>query len=284
MSKRSLNISEIVFKRNIPSKLETYVFNCDMLRVLAEMDGTKTVAAIAADMNKAAGDLVTILAALYKRKLISIVKPRTTVLPRPVPEVLPAGDAKNLLETRQRTGSLKESTLENPVIENLPVSQKHYRKFKDGSPQTPLNHSEASISTVNAGAPQWKSFTSEPKESDAAPQESRVDIFSINRPGQTGIRPSSTPMSTDGKTNAVKPGKSRVASLAGDVEKGKIDRKAIEYFEKGLALLRRRQYDDAMHQFERSLEIDPQNRLCRANIQRIRLIKEEEKKPYKVFQ
>ena len=44
---------------------------------------------------------------------------------------------------------------------------------------------------------------------------------------------------------------------------------AIEHFEEGLELLRRNAFKEALHQFEMALELDPQNRLCRANIQRI---------------
>jgi hypothetical protein len=45
---------------------------------------------------------------------------------------------------------------------------------------------------------------------------------------------------------------------------------AIEHFESGLAFLQRSAFEDALRQFEIALQLDPQNRLCRANIQRIR--------------
>ena len=46
--------------------------------------------------------------------------------------------------------------------------------------------------------------------------------------------------------------------------------KAIEHFEQGLELLQRNLLEDALQRFGAALRLDPQNRLCRANIQRIR--------------
>ncbi len=45
---------------------------------------------------------------------------------------------------------------------------------------------------------------------------------------------------------------------------------AIEHFEKGLAALRNDSYEEALQEFEAALAHDPQNRVCKANIQRIR--------------
>jgi hypothetical protein len=48
--------------------------------------------------------------------------------------------------------------------------------------------------------------------------------------------------------------------------------KGIEYFENGLAALQDKLYKEALIQFELAIDLDPQNRLCRANIQRIKQI------------
>jgi hypothetical protein len=74
MNRTSQNLSRLVFRRNIPVKMETYVVNCEMIQVLAEMDGTKDVTAIATALNKTLGDMMTIFAALYRQKLIFLVK------------------------------------------------------------------------------------------------------------------------------------------------------------------------------------------------------------------
>lgn len=83
MEKLSKNISRLVFKRNIPYKMETYILNCEMLQVLAEMDGIQTVAAIAAKLNRQVGDLVTTFATLYQQKLIFLVRPDPTIITQP---------------------------------------------------------------------------------------------------------------------------------------------------------------------------------------------------------
>jgi hypothetical protein len=48
--------------------------------------------------------------------------------------------------------------------------------------------------------------------------------------------------------------------------------KGIEYFENGLVALQDKLYKEALIQFELAIDLDPQNRLCRANIQRIKRI------------
>ncbi len=280
MLKRSLNISEFVFRRNIPSRLETYVFNCEMLLVLTELDGIKTVAAVAGDMNKPVGELATTLAALYQRKLISIVKPGTVVFPRSIPKLPPPGDTNTLLEPGQRLGRSKEAAEEKPMAGNMSFSTNHRRKLNAASILMPINHIKTSNPTINKLKPQWTPPAFKPKGSDTAVQESRVDIFSINRPVKSGSRPSFSTRPPAGTP----PAESRVVSLSGDDENGPGDSNALKHFEKGLAFLRRREYGDALQQFERSLEIDPQNRLCRANIQRIRKLLERENAPFKGLQ
>lgn len=51
----------------------------------------------------------------------------------------------------------------------------------------------------------------------------------------------------------------------------------IEHFEKGLAALQHGSYEEALREFEAALEQDPANRVCKANIQRIKKILSEKK-------
>jgi hypothetical protein len=53
-----------------------------------------------------------------------------------------------------------------------------------------------------------------------------------------------------------------------------LNARGIEHFEKGLAALRSKLYKEALVQFELAGELDPGNRLCKANIQRIKAILE----------
>jgi tetratricopeptide (TPR) repeat protein len=104
MAKLSQNISKLVFRRNIPFKMETYVLNCEMLQVLVEMDGIRTVAAIAAKLNRQVGDLVTTFATLYQQKLIFLVKPNPAIITQPAAKVTIIDNSK------ERTAGVFEKT------------------------------------------------------------------------------------------------------------------------------------------------------------------------------
>lgn len=109
MNRMSQNISNLVFRRNIPFKMETYVLNCEMLQVLAEMDGIKDVAGIAAALNKPLGDMMTIFAALYRQKLIFLIKPDPSGAKHPSPK-------------------LKKSLIESNPIESNKIDIRHSQK------------------------------------------------------------------------------------------------------------------------------------------------------------
>lgn len=147
--------------------METYVLNCEMLQVLAEMDGIRTVAAIAAKLDRQVGDLVTTFATLYQQKLIFLVKPNPTIITQPATNV---------------------SIFDKPKERNSGGFLKANKAYKRGGS----------------------------------------------------------------------------------------NRRAAKCYGNGLVFLRHRSYKKALHQFELALELDPQNRLCHAYIQKIlKLIKRE---------
>ena len=47
---------------------------------------------------------------------------------------------------------------------------------------------------------------------------------------------------------------------------------AIELFEQGMSALQRKDYEEALRLFELSIERNPENRVCRANLQRVKKI------------
>jgi tetratricopeptide (TPR) repeat protein len=59
---------------------------------------------------------------------------------------------------------------------------------------------------------------------------------------------------------------------AGQAPAGSGNTEAVEQFEKGLAAVRKGDYQEALAAFEAALALDPKNRACRANIQRIKKV------------
>jgi len=123
MATRSQSISKLVFRRNIPFKLETYVLNCEMLQVLVEMDGIKDVGAIAAKLNKTVGKLVNTFATLYQQKLIFLVNPKAAMGTEP-PVKRPRASVKPPRGVPKRKTTLSSAETRR---------RDHYKPFVDGS-------------------------------------------------------------------------------------------------------------------------------------------------------
>lgn len=285
MAKLTQNISKLVFRRNIPFKLETYILNCEMLQVLAEMDGIKTVAAIAAELNKQVGDLVNAFAALYQQKLIFLVKPNLAAITQPIPKVQVADESKKSVgnglekESMQREPSdlPKKDAGRHPTEQSALQPACPRKKTGNQFNSAPLNTTDDSNSGRPGRGPFPKGSLESNIQHDAKARKSDVDIFSINKPGSTDPRRTVNPMlPTEQSSRRFKHKKGNI-SLSVDPKKQRPGAGAAEYFEKGLAFLRRRSYKEALHQFESALELDPQHRLCRANIQRIRKLLNKDK-------
>jgi hypothetical protein len=125
-----------------------------------------------------------------------------------------------------------------------------------------------------------------PEESWEEPGRTVADLFSYSRPADSfqGGK------IFDAFEAAARSGESKgVASWGGPTglepkgdEEGSggqegvapLNARGIEHFEMGLAALRSKLYKEALVQFELAGELDPGNRLCRANIQRIKAILE----------
>jgi hypothetical protein len=290
MAKLYQNISTLVFRRNIPFKLETYIVNCEMLQVLAELDGIKNVSVVAAKLNRKVPDLVTTFAALYQQKLILLVKPNPAVVSTPPPKITIRNDIKEIdRKNLNPSSSLKQNhrPAKQPVRRNQ-IGQKVFRspRVLKKLPSAPaLNYS----AHRNRDKSDNKKHHVPPKEVfeldrnvDGKKQDPGSGIFRINKPKQSDLhqvddkslssgQPSTFTINRDGSDLP------EFDHLEVNMDAGFSNQKAIKYFEIGLALLKQRSYKAALTQFEKSLGLNPQNRLCRANIQRIRKILEAER-------
>jgi hypothetical protein len=120
------------------------------------------------------------------------------------------------------------------------------------------------------------SFDSVP-ESRTAPRNGSADIFTIGMPERKKNDDPSGAFAAVRKSNparsdtdfqfaaALQPDR----STGDEVPRPRENSEAIGHFEKGVALLQHSAFKEALQHFEMALELDPQNRLCRANIQRI---------------
>jgi predicted transcriptional regulator len=73
-------LSNLVFRRKISSEKTNYSLNFQMIRVLAEMNGTRTLAQVAESLNTPMAELKSTLAQLYRQGLIVEVKSSTETL------------------------------------------------------------------------------------------------------------------------------------------------------------------------------------------------------------
>lgn len=287
MAKLYQNISNLVFRRNIPFKLESYIVNCEMLQVLAELDGIQNVSVIAAKLNKEVPDLVTTFAALYQQKLILLVKPNPAVVFHPPPKITILNDIKEIdrknlnpsspLKQTPRPG--KQPIRHNQVGEKVFRTQNDLKKLPSAPALNYSTHRNRSKSNDKKHNVISKEAFELDRNVDGKKRNPRSDIFRINKPKHSGPhqvfdkpllsgQPSTFTIKRDGSDLP------EFDHLEVNTNAGFSNQKAIKYFEIGLALLKQRSYKAALTQFEKSLGLNPQNRLCRANIQRIRKILE----------
>jgi hypothetical protein len=280
--KPTKNISNMVFRRNIPFKLETYVVNCEMLQVLAALDGIKNVSDIAAGLNKQVSELMTTFATLYQQKLILSVKPNHSVVNSPPSQINISYNLNKINDSDLKTSSLlrqRPKLNEQPFSFNL-VEKRALRSKRYAKEFNPASNIHSSGAPGEPDSHFQNNHTAEKKifefKTDSANQKQKRNrnIFSINHPKQIdSSRKLSTPFSS-GRSNAFSKGKDTPIHSDGDITIGFSNEEALEYFERGLSFSKQRSYKEALHQFEKALELDPQNRLCRANIKRIRKILE----------
>jgi hypothetical protein len=105
----------------------------------------------------------------------------------------------------------------------------------------------------------------------AMPQSSRTcfDAFARNSPAEVA---SPTPFASREEAVPAYPYAEDEPREDGKDQSPPLNAKGIEHFENGLAALKDKLYKEALVQFELAGELDPHNRLCKANIQRIRAI------------
>jgi tetratricopeptide (TPR) repeat protein len=153
--------------------------------------------------------------------------------------------------------------------------------WPESRPGSPVSQNEAgSRSKETALTGPWEFGGREaPSHQDSHQHNGASDIFSIARaagpetlpakPSAFEVTLSSRPKKADSDlffTAVLPTDENGVESQPHSGENAE----AIEYFEAGLVFLQRNELKNALSQFESALRLDPQNRLCRANIQRIR--------------
>jgi tetratricopeptide (TPR) repeat protein len=251
-----------------------------MLQVLAELDGIKNVSDIAAGLNKQVSELVTTFATLYQQKLILSVKPNQSVIDPPPSKLdisynlkkINDGNLKSSSLPRQRSKLNKQPFKLNLTEKRALRSKRYAKEPKTASYLHSLGVSGDSDSHLQNTIAAEKRIFEFKTNSNSQKRKRNPDIFRIDNPKQIGSsRAFDTPFPS-GRSKAYFKGKNESIYSESNEKIGFSNEKTLEYFEKGLSFLKRRSYKEALHQFEKALELDPQNRLCRANIKRIRKI------------
>jgi hypothetical protein len=118
------------------------------------------------------------------------------------------------------------------------------------------------------------------------PESSSGGLFSFSRPASQpsktffdafgrhspAVETGPTPFAAKGESEPDYSLAADEPSLEAEEQSPPYNAKGMEHFEQGLAALKDKLYKEALVQFELASELDPHNRLCRANIQRIRAI------------
>jgi hypothetical protein len=253
-----------------------------MLQVLAALDGIKNVSDIAAGLNKQVSELMTTFATLYQQKLILSVKPNHSAVNSPPSQISISYNLNKINDSDLKTSSLlrqrprlNKQPFRFNLIEKRSLRSKRYAKEFNSASNLHFSGapSESDSHLQNTHTAEKKTFEFK-TDSENQKQKQNKDIFSINHPKQiNSSREFNTPFSS-GRSNAFSRGKDAPIHSDGNITIGFSKDKALEHFERGLSFSKHRSYKEALHQFEKALELDPQNRLCRANIKRIRKILE----------
>jgi hypothetical protein len=277
MAKLSQNISNLVFRRNIPFKLETYVLNCEMLEVLVEIDGIKTVAAIAALLNKSVDQLINPFATLYQQKLIFLLKPNPAIAAKPHSETLGSLYRENY---SKRIPSVSMTPPKENLITKQPSSSPKYRLAGGRSASVDGISSDLSAKCYHRRFEYTEKMKNAvgrlpaglPLRAELKRSYRRRELFGF----QTADRKilSKEPSAQKDGTGFLDNSSSLKLPEYQTTDRISLRhcQKATDYFEKGLAFLKRHSYLEALRHFRLSLALDPNNRLCRANIQRIQKI------------
>lgn len=339
----------MVFIRNITSKLEKYSFDYEMLQVFYAIDGKKTVAAIAKDLDKSVTQMKPKFDKLHQQHLI-LLAPRDVAgisesqeSESSIPEPMPAPqehDSETLdppvIDSVSDLGGEEIEDIVGKEIEDMDelISELTRLSGEEFSVEKPSGISQV-VGTVAADESElvWvddlsveqsekntaessaqSDMVTEPVESrqpaenesespsdheleddpfeymdwtEPEQKNSTSDLFSIakrlSESTDTPFNTFSLSRSSDENMNGffAKPSKtpdSSFPSFSGrkteedEPETPPVNQHAIEHFENGLDALQRKVYDEALLHFELASELDPQNRLYKANIQRIKTI------------
>jgi hypothetical protein len=249
-----------------------------MLQVLVEMDGIKNVAAIATILNKHVGDLVTTFATLYHQKLIFLVKPNPTIVSQSDLVENPSAKLNSIGLTRASVSSMQ-------IKKDLSIHHHVSRKMNDNQILLSGNHNTIAESMSPTFSHNVRVDTKSPITKINQNTINSKDSKLVNTIPQKVNRTFHLPNSQLIDTHKVRDTRLPLRPIKGGVygqKKAPLPKfdqfkecptkEAMEYFEKGLAYLQRRSYKEALHQFQIALKLDPDNRLCRANIQRIKKV------------
>jgi hypothetical protein len=311
MAKGSRIFSNLVFIRNVTANLENYSFDYEMLEVFYAVDGNKTVTEVAVDLGKSVPELKPAFERLSRQKLI-LSAPRNlsggSPSPDEDPEVsAPAKDSPEIdLNIRDLDDLISEvayseddhapDPFEDPDALNRPtipdqscVAPPQDEGVVRSTPQPPTGPGVDGADETLQDKDQENPFVFlDPTDPEEAPEPSDLfryskpvespstlfDAFSRNTAASHPEPDSDSPFMFSKK----KAGTAGFPGTAGTSEEDNeqvdppLNAKGLEHFENGLAALQDKLYAEALVQFELASDLDPNNRLCKANIQRIKKI------------
>lgn len=277
MAQGSENSTGMIIKRDPASPLKEYTVDSRMLEMYFALDDGKTVGTLAEELRLPARDVLKTIERLRAQNLvISVTEPlsrspqqlhRSSSGTQPAPQrSKPKTPAAH--KTGQETGTTKSKavpdsgTSNKPGTSRSPESPKSARASADPAPE--LTKPSSGASACKAG----ESGT-EPSFPDKGGSTRAGNFFDIGR-SATSTGPGS-PSSNYPPSRPQAPGPDERPGTPRE-DASPEAAQAIDLFEQGLSALQHKDYEEALRLFELSIELNPENRVCRANLQRVKKI------------
>ncbi|MFW6243759.1 MAG: hypothetical protein ACOC15_01325 [Desulfovibrionales bacterium] len=276
MAQGSVDSTKIVFKRGPASPLEEYTVDSRMLEIYFALEDSKTVGTLARELRLPDRDVLKTLELLRAQNLVSSVTqtpPRSPQQPHPAshrtrqPPKSSGPKTPATHKTAQKAGSTTGSTAdhhpeasEKPGPSRSPESPKSARASADPAPE--VTNPSPEVPARKAGRSEAQTLFPDKGGSIGA-----GNFFDIGR--------SATRTETDSPSSNYPPSPPQDSGEGSGTPREDASpeaAQAIELFEQGLSALQRKDYEEALRLFELSIERNPENRACRANLQRVKKI------------
>ncbi len=276
MAQGSEDSTKMVFKRGPASALEEYTVDSRMLEMYFALDDSKTIGTLAEELRLPVGDVLKTIERLRAQNLVIPVTQTRPRSPQQRHHSSP-GTQQAPKRTEPKTPGAQKTAQGTATTTEPKADHLSEASDKPGTPRTTKSPKPAPDSAGAASemarpspeAPDRKAGASEvqalfPDKGDSTRAGNFFDIGRSAATTGTGSPSSNYPPSPPEDS-----GEGPELSRKDDSPEAA---QAIELFEQGLSALQQKDYEEALRLFELSIERNPENRACRANLQRVKKI------------